>query len=221
MSSDPTATVHIDGAARGNPGPAAYAVVIARPGDRPVEESDTLGTATNNVAEYTALVRALELAGELGLKHLSVFSDSELLVKQMAGEYRVKHPDLLPLYQEATALRRGFDKVSIAHVRRAQNARADALCNEALDGKPRRRGEAPPADDAPPQPRQSSAPAKPPGPPKGSVGDDAVRADALACLSAAATAWAAKGTGAVPVEATWDQLWFILDEGGVLKKRKK
>ncbi|MBX9622492.1 MAG: ribonuclease HI family protein, partial [Gemmataceae bacterium] len=131
----PAATMHIDGAARGNPGPAAYAVVLARPGEPAVEEAETIGTATNNVAEYTALVRGLELAAEHGVKALAVFSDSELLVKQMAGEYRVKHPDLLPLYQEAVRLRRGFDAVTITHVRRAQNARADALCNEALDGK--------------------------------------------------------------------------------------
>src|SRR5439155_2786026 len=125
----------IDGAARGNPGPAAYAVVIARPGLPPVEEAETIGKATNNVAEYTALVRGLELAAELGLKRLAVFSDSELLVKQMNGEYRVKHPDLLPLYDDANRLRRVFDAVTITHVRRAQNARADALCNEALDGE--------------------------------------------------------------------------------------
>src|SRR4051812_38628727 len=129
------ATMNIDGAARGNPGPAAYAVVIARPGQPPVEEAETLGTATNNVAEYTALVRGLELAGELGLKKLNVFSDSELLVKQMSGEYRVKNADLQELYREATRLRRGFDAVAITHVRREQNKRADALCNEALDGK--------------------------------------------------------------------------------------
>mgnify|MGYP000981837456 CR=1 FL=1 len=134
---DPTATIHIDGAARGNPGPAAYAVVLARPGLPPVEEAATMGTATNNVAEYTALVNALHIATELGLKKLDIFSDSELLVKQMAGEYRVKHPDLQPLYKEASELRKGFAAVRIRHVRREQNKRADALCNEALDGKAR------------------------------------------------------------------------------------
>ena len=130
-----TPTMHIDGAARGNPGPAAYAVVIARSGLPPVEEAATLGAATNNVAEYTALVRGLERAADLGLKRLAVFSDSELLVKQMNGEYRVKHPDLLPLYQDAKELVKEFDAVPITHVRRGQNARADALCNQALDGK--------------------------------------------------------------------------------------
>src|SRR5829696_7357829 len=116
-----TPTMHIDGAARGNPGPAAYAVVIARPGQPAVEDAATLGTATNNVAEYTALVKGLERAADLGLRRLAVFSDSELLVKQMNGEYRVKHPDLLPLYQEATRLQRQFDDVSISHVRREMN----------------------------------------------------------------------------------------------------
>src|SRR5215218_2452867 len=120
-----TPTMHIDGAARGNPGPAAYAVVIARPGLPPVEEAETLGTATNNVAEYTALVKGLERAADLGLRRLAVFSDSELLVKQMNGEYRVKHPDLLPLYEDAKELAKAFDALTIAHVRRGQNARAD------------------------------------------------------------------------------------------------
>src|SRR6478735_8386779 len=95
------ATMHIDGASRGNPGRAAYAVVLARPGLPVVEEADTIGTATNNVAEYTALVEGLSLASELGVKKLAVFSDSELMVKQMNGEYRVKNPDLVDLYQEA------------------------------------------------------------------------------------------------------------------------
>src|SRR5687768_5044211 len=78
-----TATMHIDGASRGNPGKAAYAVVLARPGHPTVEEADTIGTATNNVAEYTALVEGLSLAAELGVKKIAVFSDSELMVKQM------------------------------------------------------------------------------------------------------------------------------------------
>jgi ribonuclease HI len=200
-----TPTMHIDGAARGNPGPAAYAVVIARPGQPPVEEAGTLGTATNNVAEYTALVRGLERATELGLRSVAVFSDSELLVKQMNGEYRVRHPDLLPLYEAANRLKRAFDRVTITHVRRAQNARADALCNQALDGDRRKRAE----------PSGGRAP----GPP-GTVSDAAVRDDALAILLSAAQAWASRGLGAVPVEAVWDQLWSVLDEAGVLKKKK-
>lgn len=203
-----TATMHIDGAARGNPGPAAYAVVIARPGLPPVEVAETLGTATNNVAEYTALVRGLELAGELGLKQVSVFSDSELIVKQMSGEYRVKNADLQELYREASRLRRGFDAATITHVRREQNKRADALCNEALDGK--RKADAPAA--TPPE-------AKPTAPAK-VVGDSTVRADALLVLVSAAQAWADRGRAAVPPEAVWEQLWSILEDGGVLKKKK-
>jgi ribonuclease HI len=210
---DLTATIHIDGGARGNPGPAAYAVVLARPGRPAVEEAGTIGTATNNVAEYTALVNALHLATELGLKRLDVFSDSELLVKQMAGEYRVKHPDLQPLYQEATELRKGFEAVRITHVRRELNKRADALCNEALDGK-RSAGQGPaPAAGA-------AAPAKAaPAAPKKAVTDDRVREDALVVLASAARAWADRGPAAVPVEAVWEQLWSVLEEAGVLKKK--
>ena len=98
MTDDRTATMNIDGGSRGNPGPAAYAVVIARPGRPPAEEADTIGTATNNVAEYTALVRALGKAAELGAKRLLIHSDSELLVKQMNGEYRVKNESLKELF---------------------------------------------------------------------------------------------------------------------------
>ncbi|HJZ55955.1 MAG TPA: ribonuclease HI family protein [Gemmataceae bacterium] len=202
-----TPTMHIDGAARGNPGPAAYAVVLNRPGHPPVEEAQTIGTATNNVAEYTALVRGLELASALGLKRLAVFSDSELLVKQMNGEYRVKHPDLLPLYEEASRLRRGFDALSITHVRRAQNARADALCNVALDGQRKKREAATEKPSAPRSPQVTTS-------------DAAVRDDAIAVLLSAAQAWASHGLGAVPVQAVWEQLWSILEEGGVLKTKK-
>ena len=208
-----TPTMHIDGAARGNPGPAAYAVVIARSGLPPVEEAATLGAATNNVAEYTALVRGLERAADLGLKRLAVFSDSELLVKQMNGEYRVKHPDLLPLYQDAKELTKEFDAVTITHVRRGQNARADALCNQALDGKLGKGGNEQPAAATATPTARPSAPAKP-------VSDAAVREDAVAILWSAAQAWASRGLGAVPAEAVWEQLWSVLEEGGVLKKKK-
>jgi ribonuclease HI len=201
-----TPTMHIDGAARGNPGPAAFAVVLARPGQPVVEKSETMGTATNNVAEYTALVEGLELAAGLGVKRVAVFSDSELLVKQMNGEYRVKHPDLQPLYQEANRLKRQFDAVTITHVRRGQNARADALCNEALDGKTAS--------------RERERPEARPAAPKKAVSDAAVRDDVLDVLRSASQAWASSGPRAVPVEAVWEQLWSILEEGGVLKKAK-
>jgi ribonuclease HI len=209
-----TATMHIDGAARGNPGPAAYAVVLARPGKPVVEEAAPIGTATNNVAEYTALVEGLALASELGVKDLAVFSDSELLVKQMNGEYRVKNPDLLDLYQEAKRLIARFERVTLTHVRREQNKRADEIGNEALDGRPRRRGEPPP----PPLPPKSSRVGKPPA---AVVSDAAVRDDALAILLSAAQTWAAKGVAAVPVEAVWEQLWSVMEEGNVLKKKAK
>ena len=130
-------TIHTDGASRGNPGEAAFAYVISRDGQPPIEEADCLGEMTNNQAEYTALVRALEHALELGARHrVIVHSDSELMVKQMNGEYRVKNEELRDLYEQACALRRRFDgPVTIRHVRREQNKRADQLCNEALDGK--------------------------------------------------------------------------------------
>ncbi|HEY2908631.1 MAG TPA: ribonuclease HI family protein, partial [Gemmataceae bacterium] len=170
----------------------------------PVEEAQTLGKTTNNVAEYTALVRGLEAAADLGLKRLAVFSDSELLVHQMNGVYRVKHPDLLPLYQEARELVKEFESLSIAHVRREQNKRADALCNEVLDGQAGKSKK--PSSPAAAQPKQA-------------VSDAAVRADAIAILQTAAQAWASRGLAAVPPDAIWDQLWFLLEEGGVLKRK--
>jgi ribonuclease HI len=215
-----TATMHIDGASRGNPGPAAYAVVLARPGKPVVEEANTIGNATNNIAEYTALVEGLQLAAELGVERLSVFSDSELMVKQMRGEYRVKNPELLELYQEAKQLVAKFEKLTLTHVRREQNARADAIGNDALDGKPRKRGSDPGAfeerpratEHRPSQTHQQNA--QPPS-------DVRVREDALMILRSAADAWASRGVGAVPVAAVWEQLWSVLEEGGVLKKPKK
>jgi ribonuclease HI len=213
MGSEQTATVHIDGAARGNPGPAAYAVVLARPGEPVLEEAEPLGTATNNVAEYTALVRALEIARDLGVRRLTVFSDSELVVKQMNGEYRVKNADLLDLYTTASDLRRAVGAVTLTHVRREQNKRADFLCNEALDGRPRALG---PAADPPPAAKPKPAAS----PPAKAVPDTAVRDDALACLAAAADRWASHGRAGLPVEQVWEQLWSVLEEGGVLRKKK-
>ena len=199
------AIIHIDGAARGNPGPAAYAVVVEQPGKPVVEEAEVIGTATNNVAEYTALVRALELAIELGIQSAKVFSDSELLVKQMNGEYRVKHPDLLPLYQEANNFKKQMSNVVIQHVRREQNKRADELGNIALDAEKKK------------MPSSPTAPKEP----KSFIRDATVRSDAIACLEAAAKSWAANGPANPPPRLVWEQLWFILEEGGVLKKIKK
>src|SRR5438309_3409907 len=111
-------TIHTDGASRGNPGAAAYAYVITRGGQLLVEEAGCLGELTNNQAEYTALVRALEHALELGPEHrVLVHSDSELMVKQMNGQYKVKHVDLRPLYEEARDLARQFrERVTFRHV---------------------------------------------------------------------------------------------------------
>lgn len=204
------ATMHIDGGSRGNPGAAAYAVVLVPEGGAVLEESQTIGTATNNVAEYTGLIRGLELAAEQGTRQLTIFSDSELLVKQMNGEYRVKNPDLQDLYQQASQLRRRFDSVTLVHVRREQNKRADFLCNEAMDGRPRRAGE---------KVAESSGTKTVPKKPKDFVTDAQVRDDAIECLRSAATAWASQGPANPPPELVWDQLWSLLSEAGVLRKR--
>lgn len=130
-----TWTIYTDGGARGNPGPAAYAYVIKRPGVADIEGKAYLGKTTNNIAEYTGLVKALEHAKALGGKKLIVNSDSELLVKQMNGQYKVKNEGLRPLYQKANELRKHFAQVTIKHVYREQNSQADALCNEAMDDR--------------------------------------------------------------------------------------
>jgi ribonuclease HI len=130
-----TWTIFTDGGSRGNPGPAAYAYVIKRPGLPDIEEKCYLGHTTNNIAEYTGLVKALEHAVEIGGKRLVINSDSELMVKQMNGQYRVKNEGLKPLYEQASQLRKQFDAVTIKHVYREQNSQADALCNEAMDDR--------------------------------------------------------------------------------------
>jgi ribonuclease HI len=203
-------TIHTDGAARGNPGPAAFAYVIARDGAPPIEENGCLGRMTNNQAEYTALVRALEHAARLGNgHHVHVLSDSELMVKQMRGEYRVKNEELRDLYEQARELAGGFPSVRFEHVRREQNKRADALCNEALDGE---RGRPSPgaAKATAPRPAKKAAP----------VASAAVREDAVACLRAAADAWAKSGAAAIPPEMVWEQLWSILEEHGALRTKR-
>ena len=126
--------VNVDGGARGNPGPAAIGVVV-RDGEGNVLQDlgETIGEATNNVAEYKALIRGIELARELGADELQIHGDSELVVKQMLGQYKVKHPDMKPLHAEAKEALAGLSDWSISHVRREQNAEADALVNQALD----------------------------------------------------------------------------------------
>jgi ribonuclease HI len=127
-------TLHVDGGARGNPGPAAIGVVVSEPGGNPIDEiSETIGKATNNVAEYRAVLRALERARALGATEVEVIGDSELVARQLSGVYKVKHPAMKPLHEQAMAALRGFDSWTIRTVPRAQNARADALVNAALD----------------------------------------------------------------------------------------
>jgi ribonuclease HI len=127
-------TAYIDGASRGNPGAAAYAVVVKAPGGQTeFEIGKYFGRATNNVAEYYGLIAALDAAGSRGIQRLLVRSDSELLVRQMQGRYKVKSSDLKPLYERALKLSRGFAYFAIEHIPREQNAEADALGNRALD----------------------------------------------------------------------------------------
>jgi ribonuclease HI len=126
--------VHVDGGARGNPGPAAAACVVSSPeGEVLSERSQLLGTATNNVAEYRALLLGLQCASELGASEVDVVGDSELIAKQVRGVYKVRHEAMRPLYSEAMRALRQFDRWSIRTVPRAQNEQADALVNAALD----------------------------------------------------------------------------------------
>lgn len=128
--------VHVDGGSRGNPGPAAAAAVISSPdGDVIDEAAVTIGRATNNVAEYRGLLLGLERARALGATEVDVVNDSELVAHQVSGRYKVKHPDMKPLHAEALAALRGFERWSLRPVPRAQNADADALVNQALDGE--------------------------------------------------------------------------------------
>ena len=128
--------VHVDGGSRGNPGPAAAAAVLSTPdGDVVDEAAVTLGTATNNVAEYRELLLGLERAAALGATEVEVINDSELIAHQVTGRYKVKHPDMKPLHAEALRALGGFERWSIRPVPRAQNAEADALVNQALDGE--------------------------------------------------------------------------------------
>jgi ribonuclease HI len=193
MSAAPLLNIHTDGASRGNPGAAAFAYVIRRDGEAPIEEAGCLGQMTNNQAEYTALVRALECAVRLGTHYrLVIHSDSELMVKQMRGEYRVKDQGLRPFYERACELWERFrHKPTIRHVPRAQNGRADELCNLVLDGKPvgSALGSAEEADD--------------------------VHAQAVLLLSSAADAWA-QGEKSLSPEQVWKRLWRLLEQHGLV-----
>ena len=128
--------VHVDGGSRGNPGPAAAAAVVRSPEGEVLDEAAvTLGRATNNVAEYRGLLLGLELARALGATEVDVINDSELIAHQVNGRYKVKHADMKPLHAEALAALRDFERWSLRPVRREQNADADALVNQALDGE--------------------------------------------------------------------------------------
>jgi ribonuclease HI len=126
--------VHVDGGARGNPGPAAVGVVLSAPEGEVVDEaSAVIGEATNNVAEYRGLLLGLERARALGATEVEVVNDSELIARQVNGDYRVKHADMKPLHRQALAALDSFERWSIRSVPREQNARADRLVNRALD----------------------------------------------------------------------------------------
>jgi ribonuclease HI len=130
----PPIVAYIDGGARGNPGPAGYGVRIQAPDGSVLEEiHGALGIATNNVAEYNGLLAALRWAIDQGHRQIHIRSDSELLVRQMRGEYRVKHPGLQPLAARARLLIMELDRVTFEHVRREQNVEADRLSNVAMD----------------------------------------------------------------------------------------
>jgi ribonuclease HI len=196
-------TIHTDGAARGNPGPAAYAFVLTRPDGSVIEDKGTIGTATNNVAEYSALLHALERAAREGADQVTVHSDSELMVKQMRGEYRVKNPELQELYQEARVLVRGFSGgVEFQHVPRGANDRADQLANQALDGDKR---------PAPRAARKKAAAAVAP------ERVAAARGDGLQCLRDAAAAWKRHDPQAPSPEQVWEQIWSVLEEHGIVR----
>lgn len=133
------AVAYIDGGARGNPGPAAYGVVIRTPEGKILAElAEYLGIQTNNYAEYSGLLAALEYAQKQNFTNLKVFSDSELLVKQMKGQYKVKHPVLQTLFTRAKNITRRIEHFSIQHVLRSYNRDADRLVNEVLDREERK-----------------------------------------------------------------------------------
>jgi ribonuclease HI len=129
--------IHIDGGSRGNPGPAGAGAVVQDKNDNSIlyKGGVFLGKATNNVAEYSGLLAGLAAAKELNATHVDLFSDSQLLVRQMIGQYRVKNAGLKPLHRQATDLASGFEACSFTHVRREENTAADKLANMAMDAK--------------------------------------------------------------------------------------
>jgi len=125
--------IYTDGAARGNPGPAGIGIVIRNDDEVLLEVADYIGETTNNVAEYMAFIRGLEEALDMGEKNITVFSDSELMVKQIDGEYRVKNHGLLPLYNNALSLIKKFKHCELTYIPRTANKQADKLANKGID----------------------------------------------------------------------------------------
>ena len=192
-----TFIIHTDGGSRGNPGPAAFAYTIEPPGGGIVEEKGYLGDTTNNIAEYSALVKALQHAHELGAKAVIVNSDSELLVQQMNGKYKVKNAGLLPYFQEARRLADEFDDAKIRHIYREHNSRADRLCNDALDDR-----HSLPVTDVLTKKAAAVKPTISVVAPK----KDDLRIAAIAVLRDAAQAWNDNETDAPTPEQIWDRL---------------
>jgi len=149
MSATDVWTITTDGAARGNPGPAAIAYIIERAGQKDIQYKECLGEATNNVAEYQALIRALEKARELGGKRLAIQSDSDLMVQQMKGQYKVKHPGLLALHEKSRQLCKAFESVSFRHIRREETAAPTACAIRPWTAK---RNQPPRSGPKPPRP---------------------------------------------------------------------
>lgn len=201
MNENDPVLIHTDGGARGNPGPAAWSFTLAQSGLPVIEDKGYLGETTNNIAEYFAMVKALQRAQALGVRKILVQSDSELMVKQMRGEYKVKNPGILDLYREAKQLQRAFTAVEFRHIPREQNKRADQLCNEALDAVLVKK----------PAAKSTAKPQK-----KGPAIQDQVRGEMLACLDACITYWAQGEPNAPSAQEILDQLWSILEEAGMV-----
>jgi ribonuclease HI len=209
MTEPLTLTIHIDGAARGNPGPAAYACILRADGQVLQEAKGYLGTATNNVAEYTALVKALELAAARQATSVHIYSDSELLVRQMNGAYQVRSELLQPLYQQAKRLARQFDAVQLTHIYREHNHEADRLCAEVLNA----------VTLSAPNPEAARGPRSTPAasPTWAHQGDrPPTRAEAEQLLHEAAQVWAQAGPEALRPQEVLDRLLRLLHERGFL-----
>jgi ribonuclease HI len=202
-----TFVIHTDGGSRGNPGPAAFAYTIERSGAATIEEKGYLGETTNNIAEYTALIKALEHALDLGAKSVVLSSDSELLVQQMNGKYKVKNAGIQPLFQHASRLAREIGDVKIRHIYRDHNKRADRLCNEALDD----RHSLPIIEPLSRKPASTSPATAAATPEKSRAASaDPRHAAGLAILRDAAAAWADDEDDAPTPEEVWNRIYDLM-----------